>query len=168
MKPKIIVTYLLLLCSLVFLDSCGSLKPAVINRYGSLDGYKYVYISPTSSTVGSTGSVVGGNYGVFGSTETSSINPGEVISGYFLKLGYVRLPELKQELLSQTIVVNFGISGRRNLNLGFTQEVTIQILSAQDSKIICVCSAEGQGETEADDIRIATNRCLNAIFTEKK
>lgn len=87
-----------------------------------------------------------------------------MISGIFLKNGFIRLPELKPDLLDQTIVVNYGESGRRNKGLGYTIEVTIQILSAKTSEPICICTAEGQGETEADDVRIAINRALSPLF----
>jgi len=32
--------------------------------------------------------------------------------------------------------------------------------------LVCSCTAEGQGSTEADDIRIATTRCLNKLLYE--
>lgn len=81
-----------------------------------------------------------------------------------MKKGYVIVPELRAENASQTIVVNYAETGRRNLNLGYTIEITIQILSAADNSLLCTGTAEGQGETEADDIRIAINRCLTEIF----
>lgn len=46
-------------------------------------------------------------------------------------------------------------------------EVTIQFISAQTNSLVCSCSAEGQGETEADDIRMAITRCLSTIFPNK-
>ena len=39
-----------------------------------------------------------------------------------------------------------------------------QVISAESNELICSCSAEGQGSTEADDIRQAINRCLSALF----
>jgi len=33
--------------------------------------------------------------------------------------------------------------------------------------LISSCSAEGIGETEADDIRIAIRRCLNALLVNE-
>ena len=47
-----------------------------------------------------------------------------------LKQGMISLPELDPELLDKTLVVNYGESGRRNLNLGYSIEVTIQFLQA--------------------------------------
>ena len=51
--------------------------------------------------------------------------------------------------------------------LGYTIEVTIQFSSAKTNEMICSCTAEGQGETEADDIRQAIRRALTSLFPEK-
>jgi len=99
-----------------------------------------------------------------GASETKSTNPSEIISGFLMKKGFIIVPELKPENESHTIVVNYAETGRRNLNLGYAIEITIQILSATDNSLLCTGTAEGQGSTEADDIRIAINRCLAEIF----
>lgn len=74
------------------------------------------------------------------------------------------MPELNPELADQTVVVNYGESGRRGLNLGYTIEITIQFVSYKTNELICTCTAEGQGSTEADDIRIAIERALESLF----
>ncbi len=67
------------------------------------------------------------------------------------------------------MIVNFGETGRRTVNLGYSIEVTIQFISASTQFPICTCTAEGQGETEADDVRKAIQRALEPLFkTEKK
>ena len=158
---------LLYLCLIVLsLTGCATLLPPTVTRHSSLDGYKYVYITPTSEINSVTGGTYGGQYGIYASTSTHSINPSDLISGYFLKRGYTRLPELNPELADQTLIVNFGESGRRPVGLGYSIEVTIQLLSAKTNEIICVGVAEGKGETEADDVRIAINRCMDEIFSE--
>ena len=81
-----------------------------------------------------------------------------------MKHGFIIVPEIKPDEAKETIVVNYAETGRRNLNLGYTIEITIQILSANDNLLLCTGTAEGQGETEADDIRIAITRCLAEIF----
>lgn len=146
--------------SLLLLSSCGSLKAPTIHQFNSIDGYRYVFITPTAELTSSTGVAYAVGNGLYGNT-SKTINPSDVISGVFLKNGFIRLPELKPDLLDQTIVVNYGESGRRN---GYTIEVTIQILSAKSSEPICICTAEGQGETEADGVRIAINRALTPLF----
>ena len=142
------------------LTSCGSLRPATVTRHSSLEGYQYAYINSTSTKVGSAGYFYNG----MGASETKSTNPSEIISGFLMKKGFIIVPELKSENESHTIVVNYAETGRRNLNLGYAIEITIQILSAKDNSLLCTGTAEGQGSTEADDIRIAINRCLAEIF----
>ena len=148
----------------VLMAACASMKAPVINQIESLDGYKYVYITPTSELTSGSSRVYGGKYGVYGGGSTKTINPSDVISGIMLKQGYIRLPELNPELLDQTLIVNYGESGRRNVNFGYSIEVTIQFLSAKTNMPVCICTAEGQGSTEADDIRIAINRALAPLF----
>ena len=96
----------------------------------------------------------------------SAYNPSDVISGVLIKEGFIILPELKPELSNETLIVNYGESGRRNRGLGYTIEVTIQFISAKTKQMICSCTAEGQGETEADDIRQAIRRALDGLFSK--
>ena len=63
--------------------------------------------------------------------------------------------------------MNYGESGKRNRGLGYTIEVTIQFISAKTHAPICSCTAEGQGETEADDIREAITRCLSGLLSKQ-
>ena len=149
------------------INGCAPLKPAVVTKNSSIENYKYVYISPTNSLTSSSGGVYGGDYGVYGATTSKSVNPSDVISGILVKKGFIRLPELKSDLTDQTLIVNYGESGRRNRGLGYTIEVTIQFVSARSNELISSCSAEGQGETEADDIRQAITRCLSALQSEE-
>ena len=132
-----------------------------------IEMYKYAYISPTKELTSSTGGTYGGQYGIYGSSTTKSVNPSDVIAGILIKQGYIILPELKSELANETLIINYGESGRRNRGLGYTIEVTIQFSSAKTNEMICSCTAEGQGETEADDIRQAIRRALSSLFPEK-
>lgn len=69
---------------------------------------------------------------------------------------------------NETLIVNYGESGRRGTGLGsYAIEVTIQFISASTKNQICSCTAEGRGETEADDIRKAINSCLKALFSKE-
>ena len=148
----------------VIMVACASMKAPIINQIESLDNYKYIYITPTSELTSGSSGIYGGKYGLYGGGSTKTINPSDVISGIMLKQGYIRLPELNPELLDKTLIVNYGESGRRNVNLGYSIEVTIQFLSARTNMPVCICTAEGQGSTEADDIRIAINRALAPLF----
>lgn len=145
--------------------SCVSLQPVRVTRNSSLDQYTYFYITPTETKTGSSGGVYGNGYGVYGSSRSKSTNPADIISGYLIKRGLVRLPEVKSDLADKTMIINYGETGRRSTGLGgYTIEVTLQVLSAKTSDVICVITGEGQGETEADDIRIAINRCLDEMY----
>lgn len=155
----------IILLSSLLCVGCSPLIAPSVTRNRPLSDYKYVYITPASEKTSITVGTFGNMYGIYGLTNSRSVNPEELICGHFLKRGYTRLPELKSEYLEQTIVVNYGESGRRNTGFGsYTIEVTIQLLSAQSSEVICVGTAEGRGETEADDVRIAINRCMDKIF----
>lgn len=157
--------YIAILILSILLNSCGPLKPVTIIKNSSIKKYKYIYISPTNSLTASSGGVYGGSYGIFGSSTSKSINPSDLISGILTKEGLIKLPEIKKELEDQTLIINYGESGKRSRGLGYTIEVTVQFLSARTNQLVSSCSAEGQGETEVDDIRQAITRCLKALET---
>lgn len=146
---------------------CAPLKPPIVVKSDKIENYKYVYITPTKSLTSSSGGVYGGNYGLYGGSTSKSVNPSDVIAGILLKNGFSILPELNTKLTDQSMIVNYGESGRRNRGLGYTIEVTIQFLSAKTHTPICSCIAEGQGETEADDIRQAITRCLTSLLSKE-
>ena len=143
---------------------CSTLRPATRIKNGSLDSYKYFYITPTNSLTSSSGATISGQY--YSSSKT--VNPSDIITGILLKDGLIRLSELKPELNNETLIINYGESGRRNTGWwGYTIEVTIQLVSAKTSTLVCSCTAEGQGSTEADDIRQAITRCLNELTLKR-
>jgi len=153
----------------ILLFGCTVLNPVSVIKNSSPKNFKYVYISPTSSLTSSSGSLYGGAYGVYGGTTSKSVNPADVIFGILAKKGFIRLQELKSELSDETIIVNYGESGKRSTGLGgYTIEVTIQFISAKSNELISSCTAEGQGTTEADDIRQAITRCLTTLFLTQK
>ena len=159
--------WLLIICTILLENGCASLRMPTIVRNAPVEMYKYAYISPTKKLTSSIGGTYGGQYGIYGSSTTKSVNPSDVIAGILIKEGYIILPELKSELSNETLIVNYGESGRRNRGFGYTIEVTIQFISAKTNEIICSCTAEGQGETEADDIRQAIKRALSSLFPDK-
>jgi hypothetical protein len=148
----------------IFMGGCAPLRMATTINNGNIKDYKYVFISPTETLTSSAGSVYGGTYGAYGSSTTKSVNPSDVIAGILSKEGFIVLPELRPDLADETLIVNYGESGRRNRGLGYTIEVTIQFISARSHALICSCTAEGQGETEADDIRQAITRSLSVVL----
>ena len=156
---------ILLFCtSILLLFGCASMRAPIVNQYEPLSNYKYIFITPTGQQTSSSGLLTGTQFGVWGGSSTKTVTPADVISGVLMKQGYIRLPQLDPNLLDETLIVNFGESGRRNVNLGYSIEVTIQFLSAKTNKVVCVCTAEGQGETESDDIRKAIHRALGGLF----
>jgi len=160
------IGFLIITLAGIMINSCAPLKAPTITKNDTIEGYKYIFITPTTNLTSGSGGVYGGQYGVYGATTSKSVNPADVISGILIKEGYTRVPELKPELLGETMVVNYGESGKRNRGLGYTIEVTIQFISAKTHEQICSCTAEGQGETEADDIRKAITRCLSGLISK--
>lgn len=158
MRTIILLTFIILS---ICLCGCVSLKPATSTKNGKIENYKYIYISPTNSLTSSSGASIGGQY----YSSSKSVNPTDVITGILSKEGLIKIPELKPELTDETLIVNYGESGKRKTGLGgYTIEVTIQFISAKSHSLICSCTAEGQGETEADDIRQAITRCLSSLI----
>lgn len=156
------VIYVILL-GLLF-ASCSSVKPATISKNDDIKKYKYFYISPTNSLTSSSGTTINGQY----YSSTKSVNPSDIITGILTKEGFIKIPELNNELKDQTLIINYGESGRRGTGLGsYAIEVTIQFITANTHTSISSCTAEGRGETEADDIRKAIKSCLGAIFQNK-
>lgn len=162
MKSKILFT-LIMFIPLLF-TSCGSLNPPTVVKYAPVERFIYAYVTPTVELTSSTGGAYGSLYGVYGTTMTKTVNPSDVIAGELIKEGFVIIPEIKPELADKTLIVNYGESGRRNRGLGYTIEVTIQMISAKTHEVVSVCTAEGQGSTEADDIRQAIRRAMEALF----
>jgi len=140
------------------------MKAPVITHFENqnIKDYTYFYVTPTNE-LSSSSSVYGNKHGVYGGT-MKSINPADVISGVLFKNGFIRVDRILPENADKTMVINFGESGRRNVNLGYSIEVTIQFINAVTQKPIVICTGEGQGETEADDIRKAINRALEPLF----
>ena len=161
---------LLFLCLIVFVFSgCApKLLPPTVTRHSTLDGYKYVYIMPSSEKSSVVGGVLGGGYGVYGFTTTNSANPMDLISGYFLERGYTRIPEVKPETTNNTLIVSYGETESGYVAFGgYKTGIIIQIISAQTNDIICVCKGEGNGGTNADAVRNAIKRCLDEVFNAK-
>lgn len=161
-------TFILLLS--VCLMSCVTLEPVSIKKSSedSLDKYKYFYINPSGDKTGSAGYVVGNQFGVFGGGKAKSTNPGDVITGSLMKQGYIRVAEIEESMKEKTFIVSYGETGRREVDLGYTIEVTIQFTSAKTHEIICTVSGEGYGETEADDVYDAVTRCMDTVFGIKR
>jgi hypothetical protein len=86
---------------------------------------------------------VGNQFGVFGGGKAKSTNPGDVITGSLMKQGYIRVAEVEESMKEKTFIVSYGETGRREVDLGYTIEVTIQFTSAKTHEMICTVSGEG-------------------------
>ena len=146
----------------VLLISCSpKLLHTKVERISGLEGYLYAVV-PTTGTKNSTMTSI---YNGYGASASQTTNPRDIIAGALLKKGYIILPELNNEFIDKTFIVNYGEGDQRKTALGgYTLEVTISFIAAKTYKPICSCVAEGQGITEADDIRIAISRCLSSLF----
>lgn len=150
----------------LLLSGCAALyPPRVTGNNVGLSGYQYFYIIPTAEKTSVTGGAYGNGSYVYGSTSSHSVNPADLISGHFVKNGFIRLASINPEQVDKTLVINYSETGRRNTGWGsYTIEVTIQITDAKTNEVICTGVAEGRGSTEADDVRIAIDRCMNEIL----
>lgn len=164
---RVVLLWILITCAIFTLSSCRALKEPVVVLNAPIENYKYAFITPTKELTSSVGGTFGGPYGIYGATSSKSINPSDIIAGELMKNNFIILPEIKPELSDKTLIVNYGESGRRNRGLGYTIEVTIQFISAKTHERVCTCTAEGQGETEADDIRKAIRRALSELFDDQ-
>lgn len=143
----------------IILASCSSLQAPVIVRKAPIDGYKYVFITPTKEVVISQGGVYGGEFGVYGNTRSEKFSPSDIISGELMKKGFILLPELNSEFNEKTLIVNYGKS---------STDVTIQFVSADSHELVCSCTAAGEGLTEVDCIKSAITRAFSELFKDKK
>lgn len=160
---KIIYTIFLLIYIFTFFTACA-LQPVEVIKNTDYTKYKFIYVSPTNTVSSSNEAIYTGYNGyVYGSTYTQQTNPGDIITGFFMKKNFILVNEIRHP--ENTIIISYGQSGKRNIagGLAYTLEVTIQLLDAKTHKLIFQCSAEGMGSTEAEDIRIAVNRCLDSL-----
>lgn len=141
------------------------LLPPKVVLNSPISDFKYVVLPNTGSKNSNYTALYGGAFNMYSSNTTQSVNPKDIISGILMKKGFIIIPEVKDELREKTLIVNYGESGKRMTGLGgYTLEVTISFISAKNLDIVGTCVAEGQGSTESDDIRIAIQRCLDAII----
>ena len=107
--------------------------------------------------------VYGNKYGVYGGP-TKSINPASLISGILFNNGFIQVNEVNPNNAKETMIVNFGETGRRNVNLGYSIEVTIQFISAYTQRPICTCTAEGKEKRKLTMLGEAIQRALKPLF----
>lgn len=144
----------------IIFTNCTTLKPVSVIKNDLIENYQYVVINSTESLTASAGSLINGTFYAVEKT----VNPSDIISGYLAKKGFIILTETQAELNDKTLIINYGESGRRNVFWGYTIEITLQFISAETKQLLFSSTAEGMGYTEADDIREALTRALDALF----
>lgn len=158
--------WVMIFTMLFIINGCAILKPVESKKFGDISQYKYAVIGQTSTLSSGAGSgYVGyGTGGGFSSSVSKSINPSDVIAGILMNRGFIIVDSITNP--KQTLLVKYGQGDKRNVlgGLGgYTLGVSIQILDATSHEPLFTCSAEGQGETEADDVRKAITRCLQSL-----
>ena len=148
----------LLLITLIttLLGGCAiATLPPTFNQSADIAKYRFIVIeiTPTISSM----------YGRRGNLSTQEINPANLIEGLLLKKGLVRVASVAAETQEQTLLLRWGISGRRELPGAYIQEVTMLLLDAQSKQSAYKCTAEGLGATDADDIQKAIISCLSGL-----
>lgn len=162
---KIIIPIL----ALLLFSGCYSLLEPTVNYQAqgeSLRDFSYVYIPSTGVKSSSNTSYIYTTTGAIPYSQQRSVNPSDLISGYFIKKGYVIAPTLDPAIKDRTLIVSYGETGTRPVGIlgSYTTEITMQFISGKTSNLICTATAEGIGDTEADDVRQAIKRALDAVF----
>ena len=150
--------------------ACSALKPTTCSVQPTFYKYRYVYIMPTGSVTGSTGvHTIDRTYVTGGVTKTT--NPADLMSGYLMQKGFVILPQLDQNKLSETLVLSYGETGHRSVGFLWLFDATsiiIQFRDAHTNEIVASAEAEDYGSSEADNIRYALTSALDAIFGQSR
>lgn len=94
---------------------------------------------------------------------SNEFSPTQLIEGMLLKKGLIRVDSVQDSKSGQTLIVKWGISGKRNVTRGFVQEVTISLVGKATLSPVFTCTAEGYGATEIDDVRDAIVNCLSGL-----
>ena len=157
MKRLLLIPLIMLMTISVF-----ALKDPVATINSDLSGYKYAYIIPTAGVTSGSSFVYGGKFiGIYGGGNTKTINPSEVIRGYFMKLGFTILPSINPDLAEQTMIVSYGYTGKRYITLfSYASGIIIQMHNAQTNELLASFEAEGCGFDETEDISQAMYSAL--------
>ena len=175
--------FLFFLLAIVF-SGCTMLQPPSARMHASLKGwnYQYIYITPTiditsitsttdtvsvASTTDSTSTykrMLDGFYRIFRSKSKPTVNPADIITGHFVKKGYIRVAEIKPDIADKTLVINYGETNSGYIGVFRKVGVVIQMVSAETNELVCVCSGEGKGRTEDRAKKNAIDGCMDTFF----
>lgn len=146
----------------------GDLLAPKVVIYKDMSKYKFVYIIPTGSVTsnsGTSGSVFGGTYGVYGGVHggaTKTVNPAEEICGHLVKRGYTILPAINPDLADETMIVAYGNAGKRTISaFAYATTIVLQFTDAETHEKLATFETEGCGSDETEDVRQAIARAFN-------
>lgn len=157
----------LLFISSLLLYGCSVARHSNATKNASLDKYKYFSVIGTMPVNSSTGIIYGSNGYVYGSSSSRSTNPADIISGYLMKMGLVRLQSVSDNTADKTLIVSYGENGKHAEWIGTSKEITLQFLDGATNEIVATSTAAGMGYTESDDVRKAVLRALKNVFEPK-
>ena len=162
---------LLLFIATLALTACGALKPTTCSVQPTFYKYRYVYIMPTGSVTGSTGVYTSYVDNRVHGGVTRTANPSDMMSGYLMQKGLTILPQLDEAKKAETLVLSYGETDRRDVGLLWLSTSTgiiIQVRDALTNDLIASAEAEDYGSTEADNVRYAIRKALDAIFAQPR
>lgn len=162
---------LLLFFAALALTACGALKPTTCSVQPTFYKYRYVYIMPTGSVTGSTGVYTSYIDDRVRGGVTRTTNPSDMMSGVLMQKGFTILPQLDQNKLAETLVLSYGETGHRDVGFLWLWDATgiiIQFRDAQTNDLIASVETEATGSTEADNVRYAVQKALDAIFSQPR
>ena len=162
---------LLLFIATLTLTACGALKPTTCSVQPTFYKYRYVYIMPTGSVTGSTGVYTSYVDNRVHGGVTRTANPSDMMSGYLMQKGLTILPQLDEAKKAETLVLSYGETDRRDVGflwLSTSTGIIIQFRDALTNDLIASAEAEDYGSTEADNVRYALRKALDAIFAQPR
>lgn len=162
---------IVLFLAAIVLTACGALKPTTCSVQPTFYKYRYVYIMPTGSVTGSTGVYTSYVDNRVHGGVTRTTNPSDMMSGYLMQKGLTILPQLDEAKKAETLVLSYGETDHRDVGflwLSTSTGIIIQFRDAQTNDLIASAEAEDFGSTEADNVRYALRKALDAIFAQPR
>jgi hypothetical protein len=162
---------IVLFLAAIVLTACGALKPTTCSVQPTFYKYRYVYIMPTGSVTGSTGVYTSYVDNRVHGGVTRTTNPSDMMSGYLMQKGLTILPQLDEAKKAETLVLSYGETDHRDVGflwLSTSTGIIIQFRDAQTNDLIASAEAEDYGSTEADNVRYALRKALDAIFAQPR
>ena len=162
---------IVLFLAAIVLTACGALKPTTCSVQPTFYKYRYVYIMPTGSVTGSTGVYTSYVDNRVHGGVTRTTNPSDRMSGYLMQKGLTILPQLDEAKKAETLVLSYGETDHRDVGflwLSTSTGIIIQFRDAQTNDLIASAEAEDYGSTEADNVRYALRKALDAIFAQPR